>query len=158
GTAAETQLQRFSDFYASSVAMVGLADATADLVTLALMSPSFAFRDEVQTDAAAFLLPAQRLQNMTYTLADAPPEALGLSSAMPGPSLESAAAVQQTVDKILATPEARAKLMRFFLSWLEVREVGEYTIDPTAFPEFTPTVAAAAIAETKAFLTKQLAA
>jgi hypothetical protein len=158
GTAAETQLQRFADFYASSVPAVGLPDATADLVTLALMSPSFAFRDEVQTDAAAFLLPAQRLQNMTYTLADAPPEALGLSSATPGPSLESAAAVQQTVDKILATPEARAKLMRFFLSWLEVREVGEYTIDPTAFPEFTPTVAAAAIAETKAFLTKQLSA
>ena len=27
-----------------------------------------------------------------------------------------------TVDKLLATPEARAKLMRFFISWLEVRE------------------------------------
>ena len=161
GVVTDAQLMRFADFYTSSVAQAGAAgvpDATADLVTLVLMSPSFSFRDEVLTDTASFLLPPQRLQNMTFTLADAPPEAVGLSAANPGPSLETAAAVQQTVDKILATPEARAKLMRFFISWLEVRDADQFTIDPTAFPEFTPAVAQAAIDETKAFLTKQLAA
>jgi hypothetical protein len=158
GAVTDAQLQRYADFFSTSVTQVGLPDAAADLVTLVLMSPGFSFRDEVLTDTASFLLPAQRLQNMTYTLADAPPEALGLSSAAPQPSLQDAAAVQATVDKILATPEARAKLMRFFMSWLEVRDADQFTIDPTAFPEFTPTVAQAAIDETKAFLTKQLSA
>jgi hypothetical protein len=157
GTETEAQLTKFADFYTSSVAAVGAAAATADLVTLVLTSPSYVYRDEVLTDAASFLLPAQRLQNMTYTLADAPPETLGLSSTAPTPALADAAAVQKTVDQILATPSARAKLMRFFMSWLEVRDADQYTIDPTAFPEFTPAVAAAAIEETRAFLDHQLA-
>jgi hypothetical protein len=157
GTATDAQLQKFADFYATSFTQVGAADAAADLVTMILMSPNFAYRDEVQTDAAGFLLPAQRLANITYTLADAPPETVGLSSASPAAALQSTDAVQQTIDKILATPEARAKLMRFFMSWLEVKDVPEYTIDPGTFPEFTPAVAAAAIEETRAFLTRQLA-
>ena len=53
---------------------------------------------------------------------------------------------------MLATPEARAKLLRFFLAWLEVKEPDEFTIAPSVFPEFTPAVAAAVVAETKAFL------
>jgi hypothetical protein len=158
GTVADAALARFGDFYAASFAQVGVAAATADLVSVVLMSPSFVFRDEVQTDAAGFLLPAERLANLSYTLADAPPETLGLSSSAPAASLQSADAVQQTIDKILATPEARAKLLRFFMAWLEVRDVDQFTIDPTAFPGFTPEVAAAAIAETRAFLAAQLAA
>ena len=48
---------------------------------------------------------------MTYTLADAPPEALGLSSAAPTRQpADAPTPSQQTVDKILATPQARAKL------------------------------------------------
>ena len=90
------------------------------------------------------LLPAQRLQNMTYTLADAPPETVGpvvrdagrQPRRRPTPS-------QTTVDRVLATPEARAKLLRFFISWLEVKEPDEFTIAPSVFPEFTPAVAAA---------------
>ena len=157
GVTSDAQLARFADFFTSSVAQVGLPDATADLVSLVMTSPSFVYRDEVQTDAAGALLPAQRLQSMTYTLADAPPEAVGLSSAAPGAGLQDAASLGATIEGILATPAARAKLMRFFLAWLEVRDVDQYTIDPTAFPEFTPAVAAAAIEETRAFLTKQLA-
>ncbi|MDB4981634.1 MAG: hypothetical protein JWM82_2386, partial [Myxococcales bacterium] len=158
GTVADAALARFGDFFATSFAQVGAADATADLVSVVLMSPSFVFRDEVQVDASGFLLPAERLANLSYTLADAPPETLGLSSSTPAASLQSADAVQQTIDEILATPEARAKLLRFFMAWLEVRDVDQFTIDATAFPEFTPEVAAAAIAETRAFLAAQLAA
>jgi len=158
GAASDAQLSRFVDFFTTSVSQVGLPDATADLVRLVMMSPSYVFRDEVETDASGTLLPALGLQNVTYTLADAPPEALGLSSASSATSLGSPSAVQQTVDKVLATPQARDKLLRFFLAWLEVRDADQYTIDATAFPEFTPAVAAAAIAETKAFLSKQLSA
>jgi len=158
GGVPDAQVQRFADFYATSFAQVGAADAAADLVSLLLMSPGYVFRDEVQTDVTGFLMPPQRLANMTYTLADAPPETLGLSSAAPTASLQTSDAVQQTVDRILATPEARAKLLRFFMSWLEVRDADDFTIDPTAFPAFTPTVAAAAVEETRSFLAKQLSA
>ena len=61
-----------------------------------------------------------------------------------------------TVDRLLATPEARAKLMRFFISWLEVKEPDDFTIAPSVFPEFTPALAAAMVDEAKAFLNAQL--
>ena len=57
--------------------------------------------------------------------------------------------MQATVDRMLATPEARAKLLRFFISWLEVKEPDEFTIAPSVFPEFTPAVAAAVVEETQ---------
>jgi hypothetical protein len=156
GTVSDAQLARFSDLFTSSVASVGLPSATADLVDVVLSSPSFAFRDEVQTDATGLLLPAQQLQNITYTLADGPPEAVGLSSATPVAHLQTPDLVGKTVDQVLASPAARAKLLRFFLAWLEVKEPEEFAIAESAFPEFTPDVAAAVVAETKAFLQRQL--
>src|SRR4030095_6752732 len=119
---------------------VGLAKATADLVHLTLTSPNYVFRDEVLTDGAALLAPAERLQNVTYTLADAPPEVAGLSSLTPNDYVQTPELMQRTVDAVLATPEARAKLLRFFVAWLEVKEPDEFTIATNVFPEFTPQV------------------
>ena len=86
---------------------------------------------------------AQHLQQITYTLADAPPETIGLSSVTPSDYLASAAATQKTIDQVLASPEARDKLMRFFLAWLEVKEPDQFGLAASVFPEFTPAVAAA---------------
>jgi hypothetical protein len=156
GTLTDAQLARYADMLTAGVSQVGLPDAVADLVDVTLNSPNYVYRDEVLTDASGNLLPAERLQAMSYTLADAPPETVGLSSAAPAASIASADAVTATVDKMLATPEARAKLMRFFISWLEVREPTEFTIAPTVFPEFTPALATAMVDEVKAFLNAQL--
>ncbi|HEX2659763.1 MAG TPA: DUF1588 domain-containing protein [Polyangia bacterium] len=156
GTLPETQLTRYAALLTDGVAAVGLPDAVADLVNVTLTSPNFVYRDEVLTDAASTLLPAQRLQNLTYTLADAPPETVGLSSVTPSAGLTTPDQLQATIDRLLATPEARAKLMRFFLSWLEVKEADQFTIAPTVFPEFTPALADAMIDEAKAFLNAQL--
>ena len=110
GTPSDAQLTRFSDFFTSSVAAVGLPSATADLVDVMLTSPSFAFRDEVQTDASGLLLPAQHLQNITYTLADAPARGggalVGDAERLPADPRRSS---QKTIDQVLATPEARAQ-------------------------------------------------
>ncbi|HET9958589.1 MAG TPA: DUF1588 domain-containing protein [Polyangiaceae bacterium] len=157
GTASEAQLNRYAEFFTGSVATVGLPTATAELVDLVLTSPNYVFRDEVATDGTGALLPAQQLQNITYTLADAPPDALGLSSATPLKQLSSPAVVQSTIDQVLATPEARNKLLRFFLAWLEVKEPAEFGIASSVFPEFTEEVATAVVAETAAFLEHQLA-
>jgi hypothetical protein len=157
GTLSDAQLARYADMLTTGVSQVGVPDAVADLVDVTLNSPNYVYRDEVLTDGGATLMPAERLQAMSYTLADAPPEVVGLSSATPGSGLATADALAATVDKLLATPEARAKLMRFFISWLEVREPTEFTIAPTVFPEFTPALATAMVDEVKAFLNAQLA-
>src|SRR4051812_2502162 len=156
GTVTDTQLDRYSSFLTASVPLVGLSAATADLVNVTLTSPNYVFRDEVLTDSAGLLLPAQRLQNITYTLADAPPETVALSSVTPGATLQTLDGVPKTVDQILATPEARAKLMRFFAAWLEIKEPDEFIIAPSVFPEFTPAVATAVVEEARAFLNYQL--
>ena len=154
GVGADDQLKKLTDFFLASTPKVGFADATADLVDLTLHSPLYVFRDEVHTDAENALLPAQRLQNLTYTLANAPPEALALSVPQLPQSPEELA---RTVDRILATPQAREKLLGFFAAWLEIKEADEFTLDPGAYPDFTPAVAAAAVEETRRFLTHHLA-
>jgi hypothetical protein len=158
GVVSASQLDRFASFYVSSASQVGVPAATADLVDLTLTSPGYVFREEVQTDAAASLLPAQQLQNISYTLADAPPEAVGLSFETAAAAVSSPAGVSSAVDQVLATPAAREKLIRFFIAWLEVKEADEFTIDAGVFPAFTAEVAEAAVAETRAFLNHQLAA
>jgi len=152
----DPQLARFSSFYVASVAEVGLTQATADLVSVVLASPSFVFRDEVRTDPAGRLLPAQWAQSLSYTLTDAPPEAVGLGSA-DATRLTDEAFRQQTVDKLMSTPHAKKKLERFFLAWLEVKEPTEFTIASEVFPEFTPQLATEMVEETRAFLTHMLA-
>jgi hypothetical protein len=158
GVTSETQLTRFADFFVSSAAQVGVPNATADLVDVTLTSPGYVFRDEVQTGSNGALLPAQLLQALTYTLADASPEALGLQSSDAAALVGNDAALRQTVDRLLQSPLAREKLLRFFIAWLEVKTPDEFTIATTVFPEFTPAVASAAVEETKSFLQHQLAA
>lgn len=156
GVVSDATLLRYSTFFLGSVPQVGLPDATADLVNLALTAPGYVFRDEVQT-MSGVLSPAQQLQTISYTLADAPPEAVGLSSATAAAQLSTPDGMQRTIDQVLATPAARDKLLRFFISWLEVKAPDEFILDPSVFPEFTPALAAAEAEETKAFLNRQLA-
>jgi hypothetical protein len=154
GVVSEAALARFATFFLTSVADVGLAQATADLVDVTLTSPGF--REEVQSDAAGRLLPAALLQNVSYTLADAPPAALGLALPASDPASFPQAELERSVDLVLATPEARQKLLRFFMAWLEVREPAELDLAPSVFPELTPEVASAMVDETRTFLERQL--
>lgn len=157
GTATDEELARFATFFRESTSSVGIAQATADLVDVTLTSPRYVYRDEVSSDAGGALRPAQALQNLTYTLADAPPEALGLSSRTPEAYLETAELARSTTDQVLGSPEAREKLLRFFTAWLEIKEPAEFTIASSVFPEFTPEVAEAVVSETRDFLQRALA-
>jgi hypothetical protein len=155
GVGSDAQLARFESFFTSSVSAVGLAQASADLTDLVLTSPSFVFRDEVQTDAQGNLLPAQWAQSLTYALTDAPPEALGMGEQEVA-GLPRAAERTQWIDRLVATPEARAKLERFFMAWLEIKELAEFTIASEVFPEFTTKLSAAMLEETRVFLKQAL--
>jgi hypothetical protein len=103
-------------------------------------------------------LPAQLLQSLTYTLADAPPEGVGLASPAADAKPLSDAELAGLVDRVLATPAARAKLVRFFMAWLEVKEPQDFDIAPSAYPDFSPELASAMVEDTRAFLEKQLSA
>jgi hypothetical protein len=155
GLATQPQLDRFTSFFMAEVAQVGLPDATADLVSLTLTSPSYVFRDEVPREQGQ-LSAAQRLQNISYALADASPEALGLASADATTHVGTPDAQARTIEMVLKSELARKKLVRFFGAWLEVREPKEFTIDSAVFPLFTPALAEAAVADTQAFLQKKL--
>ena len=156
GTLTDAELSRYTTFFTASVQSVGVPAATADLVNVTLTSPRYLFRDEVATDASGAFRPAHALQHITYTLADAPPDALGFSSAAPITSVQTAVQTQKTIDDVLESPEARAKLLRFFIAWLEVKQPDQFTISSSVFPEFTAEVAAAVVNETRQFLERQL--
>jgi hypothetical protein len=156
GVTDDASLLRFSEFFSTSVSEVGLAQATADLVDVTLSSPGYLFREEVGTATDGRLLPARLLQNLSYTLADAPPDAVGLAlPAKDAPALRDSdiAAAARTV---LETPAARAKLLRFFSAWLEIKEPQDFDLSPSVYPEFTPAVAAAVVDDTRRFLAQQL--
>jgi hypothetical protein len=156
GTLTDAELSRYATFFTESAQSVGVPTATADLVDVTLTSPRYLFRDEVATDASGALRPAHALQHLTYTLADVPPDALGFSSAAPDAFVQSVESTRETIDAVLASAEARAKLLRFFMAWLEVKQADEFTISGSAFPEFTAEVAAAVVDETSKFLERQL--
>ena len=157
GVVDDASLKRFGDFFSASVAAVGIAQATADLVDVTLSSPGYVFREEVRTESDGRLLPAQLLQNLSYTLADAPPDAVGLTlPTKDAPRLQDSE-LSAAVEKVLATPAARAKLLRFFSAWLEIKEPIEFDLSPSVYPEFTPAVAAAVVDDTRRFLDQQLA-
>jgi hypothetical protein len=155
GLATPAQLDKFQSFFVTEVAQLGLAEAAGDLVALTLTSPGYVFRDEVPREGAQ-LSAAQRLQNITYALADASPEALSLASADATKLVGTPDAQSRTIDMVLKSELARLKLVRFFSAWLEVREPAELTIDSSVFPAFTPAFASAAIADTQAFLKAKL--
>ena len=157
GIATDAQVSRYRDYYLAAVDEIGVAAATAELVDLTLTSPSFVFREEVATTSGGQLLPAQLLQQLSYALADEPPQVLGLDSSQAASLVGTPDAYVQTVETILASPQARDKLQRFFLAWLEVREPADFTISTEVFPEFTPEMAEVVVDEVRRFLQHQLA-
>lgn len=157
GVTTDETLTRFASFFTERVSQYGVASAAADLVRATLTSPSYLYRDEVLTDAVdEQLLPAQRLQSISYALSDSPPSRIGLSFMDAASLVGSESALQSTINTVLASDAARDKLLRFLISWLEIRDADDFDIDPSAFPEFTTEVAAAAVEETLALLQHHL--
>lgn len=156
GDVAEEKLRQIAQFYVSGAKTVGHAQATAELVEVVLNSPHFLFRKELDVNKHSRLSPPQLLQAVTYTLADASPEKLKLQSQQADAYLKTGAEAAPTIRGILATPEAREKLVRFFKAWLELKEPGDFTISQQTFPEFTPQLASAMLAETETYLRAEL--
>ena len=150
GTASADKSEKLAQFLAAGVKASGVGPAAGELVEVVLNSPDFLFRKEIDVDKSGNLVRAQQMEALSYTLADAPPDKLGLDASAEPPN-------ETAIDKILGSPEARAKLARFFKAWLEVKEPADFTISKEAFPEFGPELAAAMVGETDQFLKAALA-
>jgi hypothetical protein len=157
GDVAPEKLDALAKFYVSGVDSVGHAQATAELVEVVLNSPDFLFRKELDAGRGRMLSSEQLLQSLTYTITDAPPEALAFDTARAGSYVARRTAEDTTLQTIVRSKEAREKLVRFFKAWLEVKEPGAFTISDKVFPEFTPKLASAMLDETDRFLRTQLA-
>lgn len=157
GDASDDKLKQIAAFYVARVKDAGYAQATGDLVEVVLNSPSFLYRTEIAGEADSAVADARRLQSLSYTLADSPPEVLKLDTAQAKTYFSSGQSAAATLDRIVASAEAKAKLKRFFSAWLEIKEPNEFTISPNYYPEFNPKLAAAMLSETDTFLSSQLA-
>ncbi len=143
--------------YASGVTSAGHAQATADLVERVLASPYFLFRKEQVDVRRGRPVPGQDLEALTYIFADSPPEKLKFDSNNALAYLQTPADAARTVQEIVASKDAREKLVRFFKAWLEIKEPNEFTISQKAFPAFDAKLTAAMLDETDRFLRAQLA-
>ena len=148
---------RTTDFFLAGVKNAGLNQAAGDLVEVVLNSPDFLFRKEVTVNRGRGIEAAQLLQAFTYTLADMPPDALKFDSSNPSQYFQSKDAERATVKAIMTSPQGREKLVRFFKTWLELKDPAEFTISAEVFPEFTPKLAGAMLDETDRYLRAQLA-
>lgn len=156
GDIADDKIKSFVTFFTDGVARAGVAQASGDLVEVVLNSPAFLFRAEIDVTRASRLTPAQLLQAVTYTIADAPPDKVGLKSETASQYLKSGADAATTINSIVASKDAREKLVRFFQAWLEIKDPAEFTISAAVFPEFTPALATAMVKETDQFLRVEL--
>ena len=157
GDVSEERLGEIVKFYLTRARDAGPSQAAAELVEVVLNSPGFLFRKELDLDNSHRLAPPQLLQALTYTIADAPPEKLKMQSESASQYLQSGTSARATLTVIASSGEAREKLVRFFMSWLEVSEPGDFTISREVFPEFTPKFAGSMVADTTQFLRTQLA-
>ncbi len=156
GDTNEEKINQIVAFYLAGVQSSGFGHATGDLVEVVLNSPHFLFRKELDVNRGNRLAPAQLLQAVTYTLADAPPEAVDLSSERASQYLRTGPDASATINAIAASKAAREKLVRFFTAWLEIKPTSEFTISAKVFPEFDTRLAAAMRSETLQFLRAQL--
>ena len=157
GDVSEEKINRMVGFYVAGVQSANFNQATAEFVELVLNSPDFLFRKEFDVDKYKRLVPAQLLQSVTYTAADAPPEKLQLNSQSAGQYLKTGVEAGATIAKVVGSKESRDKIVRFFKSWLEIKEPGEFTISQKVFPEFDAKFTSAMLDETNRFLRVQVA-
>lgn len=113
--------------------------AAETLVARLLLSPNFLYRPEIGTplgdspDALRTLGPYERASLISYAVTGSMPDDLLLQDAEDGvlEGVRSRAHVQ----RLLATPPGKARLVSFMKQWLRVTPLDRMAADPGAFPK-----------------------
>jgi len=134
--------ETLGDFYQ------GLEFAIAALI----QSPRFLFRFElgepVQDGDGLRYTNYEMASRLAFVLWNRGPDAALLDAAEAG-KLTDDATLEAEIDRMMAASDARAGLTRFFLQWLRLDELEGMVKDPKVFPEFSPTLPADALEETR---------
>jgi Protein of unknown function (DUF1592)/Protein of unknown function (DUF1588)/Protein of unknown function (DUF1587)/Protein of unknown function (DUF1595)/Protein of unknown function (DUF1585) len=135
------------------------AEGIEVMVRAALQSPSFLYRLELSspTDARARVpLDAYELATrLSFLIWGSGPDDALLDAAGRG-ELGSKEQLRQKARAMLADPRAQRAISRFFEQWTGAQRLEITTKSTTQFPEFTPGVKAAMIAELPAFVRRVL--
>ena len=134
----------------------GLTHAAEAIIAGLLQSPDFLYLVEVgEPDPAqptrARLTSLELAARLAFFLTGYPPDE-GLMAAAESGGLASAEAVRLQARRLLSSQQARASLEQFFDERYGLRAVPSLQKSPLAFPEFTPSLAAAMREESLAVL------
>ena len=119
-------------------------------------SPSFLYRTEFGSSAAEGpLTPYELASQLSYFVTDGPPDEQLLAAAAQN-QLSTPEQITPHVDRMLATPAARANLQAAMIASLGVSKVLSVVIDPMKVPEFNSGVAASMFHETELLINNVL--
>jgi hypothetical protein len=109
------------------------SDSVALTVYAMMLSPDFLLRFELgdanSADATTYnVTPYEVASRISYGLMDSPPDDALYAAAAAG-QLSTLAQVQIHVDRLLQTPEAKAKVRSFFTYWLDPRRYSNFAPD-----------------------------
>lgn len=152
GAVPQLVVNKYVQLFSSIKSQSGLNMAAASLVETVMTSPYFLFRSESQLSAKSSMSPNEVVQNLSYTLTDAPPVQFGVNVDNATDKIRDVASMQQFSQELLKTRQSTVKLINFFKDWLEVKEAEEITKDKVTFPSFTETTSKAIVEETNKFL------
>lgn len=133
---------------------VGVARA----VQAMLLSPSFLYRSEMgelQPDGTYKLTPWEVASALSYAFWGTMPDDTLLDAAARG-ALASPADIEREARRLLADGRAREQVVAFALQWLGVESVATAPRNAMLFPEFTDTIRAAMLEETRRFVAHEV--
>jgi hypothetical protein len=127
-------------------------DGAERMIEAALSSPSFLYRTEIGTQQGGMyrLDPWETASALSYFLWGTMPDDALLAAADDG-RLGTRAGVETEARRMLDDPRADAALGAFSRQWLGVERVATADKNPGMFPDWTPTVRAAALRDVEAF-------
>jgi hypothetical protein len=151
-----TELQRLRAVYAYGSAGGNVRNGLRLTLEAILQSPAFLYREEIGVAdprlRAGFvrLSPYEVASAISFLVTGSMPDAELLLAAASG-RLTTPADYSREATRLLATPAARAALRAFIHEWLSTNTITGVAKDPTAYPDFTPELAASMAAELDAY-------
>ena len=149
---------RYLELWRATSQADGFAQGIRDVMTAQLISPHFLYRMEIgeaQVDGTYALTPHEIAVELSYMLWGEPPDA-ALVAAADGGELGTPEQIEAQAKRLLADPRAAKKFNLFVREWLEIERLEHVVRDTNTYPEFTPAVRAAMLAETERFVTRAL--
>jgi mono/diheme cytochrome c family protein len=143
-------------FYESGRASGGFEEGVRNALMIVLASPEFLYRFTAppEDSAPGSIYPVDQYglaSRLSFFLWSSLPDDELIGLAERG-ELDDPRVISNQVDRMLASPRARALVTNFGSQWLDIRGVRDIVPDPVLFPEFNPDLGDAFAREIELFL------